>query len=164
MLLLICHLPIDRSGNFGHWRTSILEMGVCLDSFLISNSIYQWWYSAFQLPSFIPAQNGTWISLSSVNVGRLYVHFHVPDNTLTRLPLQTCLGIVKGAKYLSKAVVLARGFVNPWILQLLDERDGNSPSRARSARSHLWCCRVSRLMPLYNSKQAEAGGDMEPIK
>jgi hypothetical protein len=34
-----------------------------------------------------------------------------------------CLGRIQGAKYLSKAELISREFINPWILNLVDQRD-----------------------------------------
>ncbi|KAF9054589.1 hypothetical protein BJ165DRAFT_1338595 [Panaeolus papilionaceus] len=39
----------------------------------------------------------------------------------------SCMGSIQGAKYLTKKEVLARGFVSPWIVELLEERDRRSP-------------------------------------
>ncbi|KAF8159803.1 hypothetical protein B0H34DRAFT_418720 [Crassisporium funariophilum] len=37
-----------------------------------------------------------------------------------------CLKTIQGAKYLSKAELLARSWVSPWILELVKERDGEA--------------------------------------
>ncbi|TFK25605.1 hypothetical protein FA15DRAFT_339936 [Coprinopsis marcescibilis] len=42
-----------------------------------------------------------------------------------------CLGKIQGAKYLSKSDLLARNWVNPYILQLVAERDGETRLRSR---------------------------------
>lgn len=40
--------------------------------------------------------------------------------------IQTCLKKIQGAKYLSLNDVAARGWVNPWIVQLAQERDARN--------------------------------------
>jgi len=37
-----------------------------------------------------------------------------------------CLGTVQGAKYLSEDVLLAKGYVSPWVLQMVRERDAKA--------------------------------------
>ena len=39
---------------------------------------------------------------------------------------QTCLGTIQGAKYLSEVVLLSKGYVSPWILELARERDAKA--------------------------------------
>ncbi|KJA15254.1 hypothetical protein HYPSUDRAFT_92035 [Hypholoma sublateritium FD-334 SS-4] len=44
----------------------------------------------------------------------------------------TCVGSIQGAKYLSRKELQARGFVSPWIQELVSERDNKTPERAVS--------------------------------
>ncbi|TFK39415.1 hypothetical protein BDQ12DRAFT_681748 [Crucibulum laeve] len=43
----------------------------------------------------------------------------------------TCLGMIQGAKYLSRKQLVAREFASPWILEEVDERDKNGKAVSR---------------------------------
>ncbi|KIM44856.1 hypothetical protein M413DRAFT_442826 [Hebeloma cylindrosporum] len=44
----------------------------------------------------------------------------------------SCLGKIQGAKYLSKRELVARGFISPWILESVAERDSQSSRKLQN--------------------------------
>lgn len=54
------------------------------------------------------------------------LHESVVSISHHKISAQVCVGQVQGAKYLSKAELEIRGFINPWIWQLVEIRDGKA--------------------------------------
>jgi len=44
---------------------------------------------------------------------------------------KSCVGTIQGAKYLSAKVLLPRGYINSWIIELVQERDEQGPVQSR---------------------------------
>ncbi|KAF8998546.1 hypothetical protein BDQ17DRAFT_1391700 [Cyathus striatus] len=73
-------------------------------------------------------------ALRRIKVGEMLTFFYPSTEWSMDQPFEcvcgtpSCLRTIQGAKYLSKQDLQARGYVSPWIIELVTERDGVSSS------------------------------------